>query len=127
MPVTSSDTSIKRWPRAESVLRALSDWAAATTRKRPDLVALGYFGSWARGDAGFGSDLDLIAIVDRDDRPPMERGRMWSTESLPVPADLVVYTAAEWQRLQIEDGRFARTLRREAQWLVKDRRSRNPR
>jgi len=44
---------------------------------------------------------------------------MWSTEALPVPADLVVYTAAEWQRLQAEDGRFARTLRREAKWLVK--------
>jgi hypothetical protein len=36
---------------------------------------------------------------------------------LPVPADLLVYTREEWERLQAEGGRFARTVAREAMWL----------
>ena len=118
MPVTSSTSSIKRWPRAEIVLSALEDWGGATAERRPDLIALGYFGSYARGDEGFGSDLDLIAIVNADSRPSMERARDWPTEKLPVPAELLVYTVDEWERLQAEGGRFVRTLNAEARWLV---------
>ena len=119
MPVTSSTSSIKRWPNAEVVLSALEDWGEAEAKRRQDLIALGYFGSYARGDAGFASDLDLIAIVQRDDRPAMDRAGDWSTEKLPIPTDLLVYTADEWARLQAENGRFARTLNAEARWLVK--------
>lgn len=118
MPVTSADSSIKRWPSAEVVLSAASAWAKAAAEQRPDLIALGYFGSYARGAAGFGSDLDLIAIVGTDNRPAMERSLDWPTEALPVPADLLVYTVGEWKRLEAEGGRFGRTLRAEARWLV---------
>ncbi len=48
----------------------------------------------------------------------MERSRAWHTETLPVPADLLVYTLSEWKRLEAEGGRFAQTLRAEARWLV---------
>lgn len=89
------------------------------SERHPDLVALGCFGSYARGDAGFGSDLDLIAIVEADDRPFAERGREWPTERLPVPTDLLVYTVTEWERLQADGGRFARTVRSEARWLMR--------
>ncbi len=58
MPVTSSSSSVKRWPATEPVLRALRDWADIEALRRPELEALGYFGSYARGDEGFGSDLD---------------------------------------------------------------------
>ena len=119
MPVTSSISSVKRWPNAEVVLRSLGDWGAAELANRDGLLGFGYFGSYARGDEGFGSDLDLIAIVEADDRPAMERALDWPTENLPVPADLLVYTIEEWQRLQAEGGRFARTLRTEARWLVR--------
>lgn len=118
MPVTSSVSSIKRWPNTDVVLRVLEDWGETAAKRRHDLIALGYFGSYARGDEAFGSDLDLIAIVEADDRSAMERAREWPTENLPVPTDLLVYTAHEWRRLQAEGGRFARTLRTEARWLV---------
>lgn len=119
MPVTSSSSSIKRWPSAEAVLSAVNAWARETAEQRPDVLALGYFGSYARGEAGFGSDLDLIAVVRTDNRPSMERSRDWGTETLPVPADLLVFTVREWKRLKAEGGRFVQTLRSEAQWLVK--------
>lgn len=117
MPVTSTTSSVKHWPSSETVLDALNAWGAAAARRRDDLLALGYFGSYARGDAGVGSDLDLILIVTSDRRPSMERAVDWRTDSLPVPTDLIVYTKDEWRRLQAGGGRFARTLREEARWL----------
>ena len=117
MPVTSTTSSVKRWPNSETVLGALHAWGAAAASRRSDLLALGYFGSYARGDAGFGSDLDLILIVEGDRRPRMERAADWRTDSLPVPTDLIVYTQEEWLRLRAGGGRFARTLEREARWL----------
>lgn len=117
MPVTSTTSSVKRWPKAEAVLGALESWGAAAAEGRDDLLALGYFGSYARGDAGFGSDLDLILIVASDPRPPMERAIDWRTDALPVPTDLLVYTLAEWRRLQAVGARFARTLHAETKWL----------
>ncbi len=118
MPVTSSTSSIKRWPSAEVVLSSLKEWCAAEVAHRDGLLGFGYFGSYARGDAGFASDLDLLAIVKADRRPAMERSLDWPTENLPVPAELLVYTIDEWERLQTEGGRFVRTLNAEARWLV---------
>ena len=48
----------------------------------------------------------------------MERSLDWPTEALPVPVDLLVYTLSEWKQMQAEGGRFGRTLRAEARWLV---------
>ena len=117
MPVTSSTSSVKRWPKAEAVIAALEAWGAEAARRRDDLIGLGYFGSYARGDAGFGSDLDLLLIVETDRQPFTERGLDWRTETLPVPVDLLIYTIAEWERLLAAGGRFARTLSTEARWL----------
>ena len=118
MPVTSSTSSTKHWPSAEVVLSAANAWAREAAEQRPDLIALGCFGSYARGEAGFGSDLDLVAVVGSENRPMTERSRAWHTETLPVPADLLVYTLSEWKRLEAEGGRFVQTLRAEVRWLV---------
>ena len=117
MPVTSTTSSVKRWPSSETVLDALDAWGKCAASRRDDLLALGYFGSYARGDAGFGSDLDVILVVASDRRPAMERAIDWRTDSLPVPTDVIVYTQDEWLRLLAGGGRFARTLQREARWL----------
>ena len=119
MRVTSSGSSVKRWPATEIVLDRLRTWAAAEAGRRRDLEALGYFGSYARGDEGFGSDLDLVAVVARSPVPFPERARDWKTETLPVPADLLVYTADEWETLRNGGGRFARVLAAETVWIVR--------
>ena len=121
MPVTSSSSSVKRWPTREAVLNGLRAWGAAEARRRPELQAFGYFGSYARGDQGFGSDLDLIAVVARSPLPFMERALDWKLETLPVPADLLVYTVDEWEALRNGTGRFASVLAAETVWLVRDR------
>jgi hypothetical protein len=109
---------VLRWPSAEAVIAALEEWAAAAAARRPELLRLGYFGSFARGEAGVGSDLDLAAIVRTLDRPFLERPREWPTERLPVPTEILVYTAEEWDRLMRSGGRFARTLEDQTRWII---------
>jgi predicted nucleotidyltransferase len=57
---------------------------------RPELRALGYFGSYARGDWGVGSDLDIVAVVATTDVPFDRRALHWDLSTLPVPVDLLV-------------------------------------
>ncbi len=106
-----------KWPDRQTVDAAARHWASEQRRRHPELLRLGYFGSYARGDWGVGSDLDLIALVTDSSRPFQDRPLDWDLASLPVPAEILVYTLAEWTRLQREGGRFVRTLDAETVWL----------
>ena len=117
MPVRSLHSSVLRWPEASEVMAALRLWLAAIGPDHPELVALGVFGSYGRGEAGVGSDLDLVAIVRSAARPFIERGRAWPLERLPVPAEILVYTTAEWTDLEHRGGRFAEALKRDTRWI----------
>jgi len=99
------------------VEHAVWRWAEAVAHERPDVVRIGVFGSFARGDWGMGSDLDLLVLVADSDKPFPARASDFDTTSLPVPADLLVYTEAEWDALRSERRRLARTAEREARWL----------
>jgi hypothetical protein len=68
-----------------------------------------------------GSDVDLVAVVETSGTPFERRALAWDLLDLPVPAEIVVYTRAEWEKLAAERGRFARTLESEAIWLVGNR------
>ena len=118
MPETSSPSFVRRWPKPERVLADLRKWAESQAARRPALIALGNFGSHARGEAGFGSDLDLVVIVSESDVPQMERNRDWPCELLPVPADLLIYTVEEWRRMKRRGGRFADVMDSEVVWVV---------
>jgi hypothetical protein len=119
MPVRSLRSSLLKWPTAGQVDRAARAWAERLAEEEPAVLAAGYFGSYARGDWGVGSDLDLIVIVERDepDNGP-NPALAWRLDSLPVPAELLTYSREEWRRLMGSDGRFARTLRNETVWLI---------
>ncbi|WP_287425635.1 nucleotidyltransferase domain-containing protein [Thermomicrobium sp.] len=115
MPVRSSTSSVLRWPDRAAVLAAVERWAREL--ELPGLVAVGVFGSYARGDWGVGSDVDLVVIVERSARPPIERPLDLPLEKLPVPAEAIVYTREEWERLPETSPHFAAVLAREAVWV----------
>jgi predicted nucleotidyltransferase len=115
MPVRSLTSSVLRWPDAAEVIAALRAWAARVTGTRPEVCRIGYFGSYARGDWGVGSDLDVVILVDRCDLPFERRATVWDLDVLPVPVDVLVYTEDEWDRLGRE-GRSPR-MTREAIWV----------
>lgn len=117
MPVRSLNSSVLVWPDRARVDRAVRGWIAGVMRSRPEVSRVGYFGSYARGDWGVGSDLDLVAIVDRADEPFERRGMAWPLEALPVPAEILVYTIEEWGRLLARRDRFGDMLARETVWI----------
>lgn len=105
-----------RWPEAATVVPAARRWAEAIAARRPELLRAGYFGSCARGNWGVGSDLDLVVIVEHADQPFPLRSAAFDAGKLPVPADVLVYTEAEWEALG-QRGGFGATLHREVIWL----------
>lgn len=79
MPVRLLTSPVLKWPDAASVVQALGQWVNSQVQARPEIVKIGYFGSYARGDWGVGSDLDLIIIVDQARHPFEMRGVVWNT------------------------------------------------
>ena len=117
MPVKSLNSSVLKWPDRLAVDRAARSWAAREARRHPELLRLGYFGSYARGDAGVGSDLYVIVIVREAAEPFERRSLIWDLNALPVPADIIIYTRDEWERLQQRGERFARMLKSQVVWV----------
>ena len=78
---------------------------------------MSYFGSYARGDWGVGSDVDLIVVIDDHDQPFLERVVDLNLGEIPVPVDTLIYTRDEWGDLLNRTGRFADTIKSEAVWL----------
>jgi predicted nucleotidyltransferase len=85
-----------RWPECAAVREAVADWTLELAARRADVRAVGYFGSLARGtDWGVGSDADLVVILDATEESFERRGSAFDTTSLPVPADVLVYSREE--------------------------------
>lgn len=99
MPVRSLNTSVIRWPDETEVIASLRRWAEQTSRIHSEIIRVGYLGSYARGNWGVGSDLDVVLVVQSSEKPFIERSAAFDTNSLPVPVDLLVYTEDEFERL----------------------------
>ncbi len=116
MPVRSLSSPVLRWPDAREVDQTLRLWAGRAAGSSREVIRIGYFGSYARGDWGPGSDLDIVIVVERSDEPFERRSARWDTTRLPVPADVLVYTREEWERLS-RTRAFHRRVKREAVWV----------
>ena len=117
MPLRSSTSRVLKWPDRAAVDAAVRSLAQRLAAAQPHLLRFGYFGSYARGDWGVGSDVDLVAIVSRASRPFAERALEFDLSELPVPAEVIVYTEDEWERLLAEPRRFARDVDAQAVWV----------
>ncbi len=112
MPVRSLTSSVLRWPDHNQVIAALQAWGQTVTQLPTPIQAIGYFGSYARGDYGVGSDLDLLIILRSPAPAPT-----WDFSQIPVPVEPLIYTPTAWQALQASQSRFAQTLAAEAKWI----------
>ncbi len=116
MPVRSLNSPVLRWPDRDSVHDAVERWGRHLYRADGRVTRVGYAGSYARGDWGVGSDVDLVVIVKNDAPPFLERARHLDATELPVPADLLVYTEAEWKNMA------DRNIFNPVVWISDDRR-----
>ena len=115
MPTRSLSSSVLKWPSREAVLDAAKRWAARIYAEQPQVMQIGCFGSYARGDAGVGSDLDVVIVVA--DPFKDQAARQIDASRLPVPVDVLIYSDSEWEALQRSGGRFARVLAGETVWF----------
>ena len=116
MPVRSLNSSVLKWARREEVLESAKSWAERIAKNHPEVLRIGCFGSYARGDWGVGSDIDILVIVARSNKPFIYRAVDFDATDLPVPADVLVYTQDEWHQLQLS-GRFSEQVKSEVIWL----------
>jgi predicted nucleotidyltransferase len=76
------------------------------------------FGSWARGERGPHSDIDILVVKEsalpRPQRYAEVRRLFWG---LGVPMDILVYTPEEFARYQSVPGSFTHTVAREGKVL----------
>jgi len=117
MPVRSLSSSILKWPDAQTVDRVIRRWANEVGQHQEDIQKIGYFGSYARGNWGVGSDLDVVIVVRSSEQPFERRALEWDLTKFPVPVDVLVYTEKEWQYLT-QQGRFASTVVKEMVWVL---------
>lgn len=116
MPVRSLNSSVLKWPDAQTVLAAVREWAETLASRHPSIQKIGCFGSYARGDWGVGSDVDLLMVVTHTDLPFEQRALSFDASGLPVPADVLVYTVEEWNNLQ-ENSASIQKIACEVYWI----------
>ena len=119
MPVRSLNSPVIKWPDKQTVHAAICAWVKELVRRRKDVLQAGYIGSYARGDWGVGSDVDLVVILESDTN--LFGGQTLEPDfmDIPVHVDLLLYSHQEWERLAQEGGRFYQTVQREAEWVYK--------
>lgn len=82
------------------VLVELNDWAEQQLRTMPELSRVGLFGSYARNNYSPGSDIDLLLLVKQSPETVwFKRALGFDVLSLPIGADVFVYTEEEAERM----------------------------
>lgn len=117
MPVRSLTQSVMRWPEPEQVMGQLTAWVEEQACRVPSLERVAIFGSYGRGTASVGSDLDLLLIDSGASGPQHERLQRWPLERLPLCCDALVLTPSEHETLMAAGSRFASELQRDARWV----------
>jgi uncharacterized protein len=89
--------------------RDLNDWVPRIVEAmRPEQVIL--FGSAARGEAGDGSDIDLVVVADSEAGFFDRIGQAMDLYRGEREINVLVYTPHEWQRMLAEGRRFILTI-----------------
>jgi predicted nucleotidyltransferase len=104
VPLRLLRSSVLRWPDRQRVERAVRSWSLDVAARDPRVRRVGYFASYARGDRGVGTDVDLVILVEAASDAFERRALAYEATWLPVPADVLVYTMAEWDRMSAEGG-----------------------
>ena len=101
-------------PEPEQILNQVRLWAAQVAAEHPGLERVTLFGSYGRGDAGVGSDLDLLLIDTGSSGPQHQRLLAWPLAELPLSCDALVLTPTEHAELLASGSAMASSTRAKA-------------
>jgi predicted nucleotidyltransferase len=115
-----SSTSVRHDAVPEQRVQAAARaWALRLRQDHPEVIRIGYFGSYARGDYVPRSDLDvLIEVSGSVPEQRADRAQVFQPDSFPVGVDIFVYTSDELAALRAAGASFIRAIDSEICWLV---------
>ena len=117
MPVRSLNSPVMRWPDRDAVVRAVTQWARGAARAHPEVVRIGIIGSYARGNWGVGSDVDILVELGACETPFERRALHLPEANLPVPEEILVYTTDELRRMRDDHNPFIAEADRVVLWV----------
>jgi predicted nucleotidyltransferase len=91
-----------RYADPERIRKAVRSYAHDLRTTHREILSLRWFGSWIKGTASVGSDVDLCVIIDRSDKPRRERIPDFLPRTFPVGIDLFIFTEGEFAKLATE-------------------------
>ena len=103
-------------PRA-AVEAALRRWAETVAPERPEIVRVGYFGSYASGDYTPASDLDVVVLLSESDRALPQRMLDYLPHPIPVGCEVFPYTTDEVARMRREGSGWWHEIETHAVWV----------
>jgi len=95
------------------ILTIARQTALRIAREHPEVLKIILFGSFARGDYGARSDLDLLVVLAHSDQSPQQRYTDFLRCVSNYPTDLLVLTQADLASRQADDDLFLRRALRE--------------
>ena len=106
--------------RRDEVLAALERLARHLLESRPEVLEVRLFGSLATGNAGPGSDADILIVLRDATSAFLERIPLYASylTGAGVSCDVFPYTRGELARLRREGHRFAEAARRGSRLLA---------
>lgn len=101
-----------------AIREALQHRVETRYRSDPNVFGVYLFGSFVRGRAVPGSDVDLLVVLEQDPRPPRDRIPDHLPSAFPVGVDVIVWTRAEMEERLARHDRLARTILDEGEALL---------
>jgi len=89
----------------EVVWDSLKKFTGQLKKKHPEIERIIVFGSLVRDDCVPGSDVDLLIVLGKSDKPFLERITDYMPSKFPVGVDIFPYTRQELKTM-IKEGNF---------------------
>jgi hypothetical protein len=118
MPVRSLTPTLLRLPEPEQqqLLNQVRPSAVQVAAECRDLEQVDLFCSDGRGDAGVGSDLDLLLINAGSSGPQQQRLLAWPLAELPLSGAALLLTPSEQVELLASGSPMAAALQADSRW-----------
>jgi predicted nucleotidyltransferase len=106
--------------RRQAILQALEEAAHRLLAERPEVLEVRMFGSLAKGNAGPGSDADILLVLSESNKPFVDRIPEYARfmTAIGIACDIFPYTRAEFAQLRAEGNHFAETICSESRVLA---------
>jgi len=89
----------------KAVWDSLKKFTGQLKKKHPEIERIIVFGSLVRDDCVPGSDVDLLIVLNKSDKPFLERITDYMPSKFPVGVDVFPYTSQELKTM-IKEGNF---------------------